>query len=271
MKLSLSLALIIPLLLFTAADDIIVIIDHTAHLINSETSCTMSKWANTLENSCICCLIKHAPHIKEKNFKASYLINGCIGNKNCSKEVLNQLIQELIPNQQKLDVFDAKSENILRDFITHLYDKVVVIKEIYPTAITFTPEGNFTEESLKQFLEQAYKDKKLPNPDFKSVSCLQTHNIATSGGIRTRQLFTVQSSCSVPPGREYIVKDIERFTDPEGIQHPLINEPYFLVEKALMPELQPFIYPNKKENFPTLIFPEAYTFFNASCSGQACL
>lgn len=87
----------------------------------------------------------------------------------------------------------------------HSQQQVVNIDASY-----FNAAGNFTNESsLATFIELAYTQKALKNPDFSSPVCCcarsQFNDMKTDGGANTMQLFSFTSSCS--SRRKYIIKE----------------------------------------------------------------
>ncbi|MFA6066819.1 MAG: hypothetical protein WC707_06585 [Candidatus Babeliaceae bacterium] len=238
--------------LFCAQDkEILVMIDHVVQKISPQTTCAVTEWANKLENACICCLVKQAPLLAEKTITASEIINNCITNGLCNETIIDTLSEK--------HGGANKTEDVLKKLIMDLYEKSVMIKEIEATDTMVDKflGGYFTPEGLKIFLETAHATGKLPNPDFKQVACLNTNNIQDAeAGKFTNQLFSITSSCSVPSGRQYILKEVG------PIEGDIIAEPYALLQASLMPGIQEFVYSHDKKdsnkNFPSIVLPEAY-------------
>lgn len=220
----------------------VVVIDNIVREFDVKTPCTASFWANKLENACKCCLIKNAPSLGQGK-KPSDVLNSCLKENSCNQIIIDQLLQK-----ENL-VTKGDKEEALRNLITSLYDKSIIIEEIEPTNITLTPQGFFTENSLVNFLARAYQEKKLNNPDFSDVACLRAKNEVTAKamGYQTLQLFSIASNCSAKH-TEYILKEIRSGT------HEIISlQKYFLV-----PSLVPYLYPKHVENFPSFVLPSAY-------------
>lgn len=123
------------------------------------------------------------------------------------------------------------------------------VKSVSIKGIELDKQGNFTSESLRHFLAQAYKENKLPQLDFQNAECLKVKAMVEEQAEApwgTAQLFAIHSSCGSKGS--YILKEMK---DPTG-------EIEGLVRAATYPPLKPLIYPNKMEHYPQLIFPMAY-------------
>lgn len=108
--------------------------------------------------------------------------------------------------------------------------------------------GQFTDTSLPQFLAQAYREKKLPNPNFSKADCLKAKDIATKGGYNTMQLFLITSTCNAGPASMYIVKEAK-----DGI-----GEATKLKEIENVAQFKEMIAPKIKQGLPSISLPLAY-------------
>lgn len=109
------------------------------------------------------------------------------------------------------------------------------------------PDGNLTEESVPNFLERAYTEKKLKDSAFSSASCLKAKNIRSQGGRQTLQLFKVTSTCN-PLESIYIIKEPASGT----------GEANNLMAIEAYPGMKELISPKKVEGLPSIALPIAY-------------
>lgn len=123
------------------------------------------------------------------------------------------------------------------------------VKSVSIKGLELDKQGNFTPDSLRHFLAQAYKENKLPQLDFQNADCLKVKAMVEEQAEApwgTAQLFAIHSSCGSKGS--FILKEMK---DPTG-------EIEGLVRAANYPLLKPLIYPNKVAHYPQLIFPMAY-------------
>jgi hypothetical protein len=242
------LLLLLTLSFFIQSGEVLVTIDNIVKEIGKSSSCNITDWAHKFENSCVCCLIKQVPDLKQEKTTAYEIIQDCISQGYCDSKTINTFIKENVGQEYSVNIFDANAEEILKKLLFGLYEKSIVIKEIEPSKeLTFDNFGNFTEQSLSQFLAQAYKDKKLTNPDFAKIDCITTKNLVgyAPASSNLTQLFLITSQCSIPRGKEYILKDL-KLGQVEASR---------LARLASLPEIKNI---ENKPNFPVVIFPVAY-------------
>lgn len=221
----------------------VVIIGEIVKEFDEQTPCDFQYWANKLENSCKCCLIKRAPELFSNKSNATDIVNECLtSKKQCDVTIINQLIKNDVI---KLD--DEEKEEAYQKLITLLYNSSVIVKEVSSKDIMFDLKGEFQEASISLFLERAFKAGVLTNPDFKSAQCVQAKDIIGEKGYQTKQLFEIISTCS-GTNKEYILKEIASQT----------AEILRLNQSIMVPDLASYIYPNYVPGFPVFIMPNAY-------------
>lgn len=218
----------------------VVIIGEVAKEFNDQTPCDFQYWANKLENSCKCCLIKRTPDLMANKRTAQAIIDECIAKKQCDLTIIETLLKH-----EK--IADPNREQALKKLIILLYDHSVIVKEVKASNSTFDTQGNFIESAIPSFLAQSFKDEVLTNSDFKTASCMTAKDIISQKGYQTRQLFLVSSTCRGSK-QEYILKEISSGT----------QEILRLIQSVLVPELSPYIYPNHVAGYPIFIMPLAY-------------
>lgn len=212
-------------------------------LDEEESKCEFINWESKLENTCICAILKSAQSVFRGDKTASSVIQKATSSLKCT----DAIVQKLRTGFKET----GKSEETLKKFIQFLFDKYVVIKSVTPKKVLFDKSGNFTVASLKNFLEQAYKEKKLPEA-FRSVECLDSKDLVeekAGAPWSTGQLFLVKSDCVIGKKSSFIVKEMK--------EHP-VDEVYRLARAENYTLLEPLIFPNKLEHYPQLIFPIAY-------------
>ena len=211
---------------------------------DKQTPCNIEKWSNKLENTCKCCLIKNAP-LLDQGKKPSEIIKICSNKNECNSSVIQEFL-----NQEKIENNDEEEK--LRELISHIYNNSVIVKEVLPYDIKFDPQGKLTESGVKELLVQAYRDGKLNDSNFSSVSCLNAKNILSqSSGRHVKQLFLVTSNC-LNKKVDYILKDMEKG----------LYEVGHLQASSIISSLRPYIFPNFVPGFPSFIFPVAYISYN---------
>lgn len=218
----------------------VVTIDNIVKELDDNTSCDLTLWANKLENSCKCCLVKYA-YLLDQGKSAMDILSLCNTKKRCDSAVIEQLESERNLKDEK------NTEDKLKKLINILYESSVIIKEVKPHDIKFDSRGFFNESSVVNFLVESYKNKKLSNPSFKESSCLTAKDILGQKGYQTTQLFLISSTCA---GRQndYILKEIASGTaEIMGLEKSFLIKPF-----------GPYIYPRHIANFPSFIFPIAY-------------
>lgn len=229
-------------------NEILVTIDNIVREIGAGSSCSITDWAHKLENSCMCCLVKKVPLLKQQKITALTIVEECIAQQLCDVKTINDFIKQNLGQQYSVTAFDETAEETLKKLLFALYEKSIVIKEVEPPGtLTFDSYGNFTEKSLADFLVQAYQDKKLNNSDFAQIKCIETKNLVGHAppSAFTSQLFLVTSKCSTPVGKKYILKDLK-------LGQTEASRLAILASKAEIKDIQ------NKSGFPVVIFPEAY-------------
>lgn len=221
----------------------VISINHTVENFNKKTSCGVQAWSNKLENACKCCLIQNAPEL-DTGKPPSEVLQICLNKKECDNSVIEEML-----NQEKI-AYRSKEKN-LRELISHLYNKSIIIKEVLPHNIKFNHDGSFTEDSAKEFLAQAYEEKKLRIPNFRSASCLNVTDILSEKGYMTSQLFSVTSNC-LSKETNYILKEMTAGT----------SEVIYLQRSSLIPGLTTYLYPATIQGFPSFVLPLAYISYN---------
>ncbi len=240
-KFSFIYTLFFSLSLVGASPKTVVIIGEVVKEFDDQTPCDFQYWASKLENSCKCCLIKRAPDVIANKKTVQAVIDECITKeKQCDLTVIETLL-----NQEKISSRDR--QQALKKLITLLYDHSVIVKDAKSGTSTFDPQGNFKESAIPAFLEQAFKDGVLTNPDFKSASCITAKDIMSEKGYQTKQLFEVSSTCSGKK-KEYVLKEIASGT----------AEILRLTQSVLVPELDSYINPKYVAGYPLFIMPTAY-------------
>ena len=219
----------------------VVSINQIVEMFNEKTDCNAKPWSDKLENICKCCLIKNAPALDDGK-KPSEVLQICLDKKQCD----NSIIQELL-NHEKIEI--EGQEEKLRELISDIYNKSVIVKEIFPHDIKFNSDGTLNEEMVKQLLVQAHQSKKLNDPNFSNVSCLNIKDIMSQKGFSTEQLFSIVSNC-LGKKNDYILKGVDR--------REIIN----LQKTSLIPGLDTYIYPKNVSGFPSFILPFAYISYN---------
>lgn len=217
----------------------VISIGNIVERFDKDSTCDVEHWANQLENSCKCCLIKNAPLI-DKGKKPSEILKICLDKSHCSKSVIKEMYK-----QEKISPKDK--EKSLGELISHIYNKSIIVSEVPPLDIKFKSNGNLTEEGVKQLLAQAYKENKLKDEHFRSASCLSAQDMISKKGYETLQLFSVDSNCLKEQVR-YILKEMKSGR----------SEIISLRKSSSISAVKPYIYPNIVSGFPTFIFPFAF-------------
>lgn len=221
----------------------VIVMEDIAQKFDQNSSCDIQQWANKLQNSCKCCLIKKAYEVLSGEASAIKSIEECINEK---KECDTGIIDNLL-DQAELPDTDENQETILKELLTFLYNQSIIVKEIEPGGTFFDSNGHFKTNFVGQFLEQAFKAGILKEPDFKSSSCITAEDIMKEKGFQTRQLLKVQTTCGSTK-KSYILKEIA--TGPDEILR--------LTESSIIADLKPYIFPNIIAGYPTFIMPTAY-------------
>lgn len=200
--------------------------------------CDISAWANQLSNACKCCLFKRVPQIGSGPGQKTIeqIVKEC-SEKYCTPELINS--------------FKGSAPD-LKTALYQLYNTSVVIKKIGKEGIAFDAKENLTEQGAKTLLEKAYKEGKLPNKDFESVTCIKAQDIfAQKKGLATLQLFLINSNCSEKPG-SYILKEM----------YGKYSETKNLAKFFELKQLDDLIWPNHIKNYPSLAIPFAFFQYN---------
>jgi serine/threonine protein kinase len=106
------------------------------------------------------------------------------------------------------------------------------------------------ENSVVQFIAEAFKDKKSEFPEFNSASCLKAKNIRGLGGYNTLQLFRLVSTC-LGQEQRFIVKEPRSGLKESTLLHEIADDQ----------NLAQIVWPKEKPGFPTLALPIAYLSF----------
>ena len=224
----------------------VISIDNIVNELDQRASCDARYWNNKLENACKCCLIQNAPKL-DIGKKPSEILKICLDKNQCN----NGVIQELL-NQEKIESKD--NEEKIRELIYHIYNKSVIVKEVFPHDIKFNADGTLNEDTVKELLVEAYQENKLKDSNFKDTSCLSIKNIFTKkAGGESAQLFSITSNCLNKP-TDYILKEMK----------PGLEEVKNLEKVNLISNLAPYKYPKIIPGFPSIILPIAYMSYNYS-------
>lgn len=231
------------------AEKFVVTVDHLVKEIDEEaTGCSLEGWGGTIDNTCMCCLLKKATSVSSGKISAMSVVDECLKkNKKCDEASLRSLKQR--------SGIKENDEEAFRKLIKYIYNTSIVVKPIKTGDVIFDKQGNFTPAALAQFFELAFKEGKLPYPEFKNAKCLSVRDMveqkaeATWG---TLQLFSMQSTCVPNKKSSYIIKEMAR----------PIEEVFRLVRGEKSKDLEPFIFPNKVPGYPIFIFPISYLSYN---------
>lgn len=235
------IAPLLALLIFSCplfAEKFVITIDNLVKNFdeNSET-CDLAAWGNSAENRCLCCLLKKAKEVVAGKQDAQKLIMDCIATGMCNPTTLTSL---------------GLQKDNYKDFINSVYERVKVIKKIDVKKILLDDSGFLRENSVADFLEQAYNEGKLPIPAFKDKTCLKIKELSEEkkqAKWATNQLFLISSKCPGSTESNFILK---------GIVGDPIDEIYRLTVAAKAKALAPLVYPSKSKEYPQFIFPLAY-------------
>lgn len=202
--------------------------------------CNVVQWSN-LSDACKCCLISKY-HKLAQGAQAKKIVQECIQNGLCTQETIQGLLLALdLPKE-----IASSQESSYRALLQRLYESSLILKTAPVEPSMLDERGEFTPQGLSYFLETAHSKGMLPYPEFKSVSCLSARNVIELKGFKTLQLFDVTSECS-PSKQQFIVKEVSSF-----------DELFRLAQSRSIPLLQEYIYPNKKKDFPVIVFPIAF-------------
>ncbi|MFZ5954638.1 MAG: hypothetical protein ACOYT8_06095 [Candidatus Dependentiae bacterium] len=223
-----------------ANPDELVNINGIVRQINPQSSCAVDQWGNSAENSCKCCIVKYKSSPEGQNKSGSYILDHCIKEGQCTKELINSI-------KQKENMAGLSDDQ----FVNRLFNNIIVIDRVNFNQSKLV-NGKFTENSLLEFLVQAYKEEKLPFVEFSNINCLKAKNLYKGGGasgFQTSQLFLVTSTCnSQGPAQQFIVKGIAKG----------MREAKALERLKNYPGIAPLISPNVIDGFPSLSIPIAY-------------
>lgn len=120
--------------------------------------------------------------------------------------------------------------------------------------ITFDPsllasDGTFTEQSLPQFLAQAYSEKKLADDSFNKETCLKAKKMDVKGSFNTLQLFSITSTCLPGKASMYIIKEAKNgYMEAESL---MAVSKYPGMKELLAPGTPP-------KGLPSIALPIAY-------------
>lgn len=209
--------------------------------ISTETSCAAELWNFVEQYACRCCLVRSVDQLNgQTNIDGKAIIERCKANGPCTDALIAQ-----IKNDEKLtSVSDAQ-------FLITLYDRSVIIKQVIVDDAELKKTGKFSENSLKKFLEQAYKTRKILDTNFSDANNLTVINLGTGGGWNTLQLFLVKNTKT---GKEFIIKEIGGTAKREIFELSLASN-YKLYDK--------YSEPNRVKDFPVLLLPLAYLEYEA--------
>lgn len=247
--LRLGLTALVCVVSVSRAQDTIVSIDGIVKHV-SLGQCDIPEWSS-LSNKCKCCLISKYPRLSQ-GAKASELIEECINAGLCTRQVIEELVKDLKLSQQLI----LSKESEYHILLQRLHESSVTLKDVPVSVHMLDAHGRLTSDGLKQFLEKAYQQKLLPYPEFKQVSCLQARDVMELKGFKTLQLFEVTSEC-VPNKQQFIIKEVSTF-----------QELLRLAQSKSITELQPYIYPQKTQDFPVIVFPLAFLQYNDAQGGR---
>lgn len=240
MKLALLIATGLFVSIHSYADEEVVTIGGITRRINPSTSCSIDQWGNSAENSCQCCIVSYKNSPEGKNKSGADILTHCTTKGLCNADTINSL-------RQKINMVSS-SDN---DFVNALFNRAIVIDRINFDQSKLQ-NGKFTEQSLPQFLVQAYNEGKLPFKEFSNINCLTAQNLYKGGGesgFQTSQLFLLTSTCNTTaPASRFIIKGIAK-----GME-----EAYRLERLRNFPGIQDLISPNVVAGFPSLSIPLAY-------------
>lgn len=229
------------------AEKILVAIDTFVREIDQSTPCVIEQWGNKLENSCKCSLVKRYPDVKSGAKSASQIIQEALDKGRCDSALINDFLHEYVSPQASFERATPQAESVLKQLIESIAYKSIVIKHVKPTAIAFDQFGNFTVESLKQFLVKAHADKKLLNDAFARIDCIEVKDLIDEKGYNTLQLFLIKASCG-GVSQEFILKEMASKQE-EVVQ---------LAKASVIKELQPYVLPASVPDYPSIALPLAY-------------
>lgn len=200
-------------------------------------TCGLNQWRNKPTYACECCLLEKQAELGPEA-SADEVIQACKDAGLCTDESLAEV-------RKRAGVIKGASEELLMA----LYDDAMVIRNMTVDSALLDANNKFTEDSLPQFLAQAFHENKLTNPDFKRAECLKAKDIASQGGGNTAQLFLVTSTCNMTDQASiYILKGAT-----EGL-----GEATKLKEIEHVPGMKEIIAPHVVSGLPTVSLPIAY-------------
>lgn len=222
------------------SEKVLINIDNIVREFDATTSCDISAWANELSNACKCCLFKRVPQMGSGPGQktAEAVVAECINEEYCTQELINSL-------QTSTESTDLKTA------LYQLYNTSIVIKKMSKDRITFDAQGNLTEQGAKTLLEKAFKEGKLFDQNFKSVTCIKIQDIsAEKKGLHTLQLFLINSNCLKP--QSYILKEMaDKYTETRKLAN------FFGLK-----QLDDIIWPRYSKDYPALAIPFAFLQYN---------
>lgn len=146
-------------------------------IISSSTSCAPSKWANQIQNACLCCLVKHAPKPPISKTKADSVLKQCA--KYCNESALTGLSQHFKVSQRDSAAFMTK--------VMHEGAGLKVL-DMQSQSGLFEQNGNLTTDAVVQLLTEAKKQE---------IVSFQGKLVAKKlggGGAKTLQLFLISEN-----------------------------------------------------------------------------
>ena len=234
----------------TYADPIVVMIDTIVRKIDNTTSCHRFKQDDSLDNACLCCIVKNSAELKNGQ-SPNHIFQKCIETGLCTQASIDKIIQQALGANYSYASLqsnkDQNAEDILKQYLLSLADKALIIKDIATDNIALDQHGHFTTDSLAQFLSKAFAEGKLNNLAFKETTCLQAQGLFDQQGLNTLQLFTVHSTCAGKP-ENYILKEIK------SQEEEVVN----LAKATNIQPVQDIVYPNTVPGMPSIYLPIAY-------------
>lgn len=240
--------------LLIQAEDLLVSIDHLIKVVNDKSGCAKENWASSIDNTCICCIVKNAQSVFDGKKKATDLINECLKSNKCDSRSIKRLVGDLEQGP------GVNEEAFNKQFIRYIYDRSVIIKDIHLPGALLDKHGNLTENAAKDLIVTAAKEGKLNDPVFKDPSCTITVKDMVAEKSEapwgTLQLFAIQSACGGPggPKANFVLKEMPANQHPESSG----GEVHRLIQGATSKTLGSVIFPHKTKNLPQLVFPIAY-------------
>lgn len=176
-------------------------------IIKSSTSCNPMNWRGNKVNSCMCCVIKHAPYewlTNEAIQTTKNITQSC--NTYCNNSVT-------LKTKDQLGLIEDTPATIL--FKTILKNKtameyVNMTDPVDKSSLNQLSNGNLTENGVLELLRKVKLSGNTPDTLKKILleSNLTAHEIKDEGGAQTLQLFLLRDSATGTP--RFILKGLKK-------------------------------------------------------------